>query len=74
MTYCPLVLGLSHTMKGLKQMKAIVNMFINVVYGACALVGYIGLLDSRVSMVVGCVVLALFGNYVKRSLKLGAYK
>lgn len=55
-------------------MKEIVNMFINVLYGACALVGYIGLLDSRVSMVVGCIVLALGCNLVKRDLKLGAYK
>jgi len=55
-------------------MKTIANMFINVMYGACALVGYIGLLDNRASMVVGCIVLALFGNYVKRDFKLGVYK
>ena len=55
-------------------MKAITNMFINVVYGACALVGYIGLLDNRVSMVVGCLALALGCNLVKREFKLGIYK
>jgi len=61
-------------MKGLKKMKAIINMFINVLYGACVFVGYIGVLDSRVSMVVGCIALALGCNLVKRDLKLGAYK
>ena len=55
-------------------MKTIANMFINVIYGACILIGYIGVLDNRASMVVGCIALALFGNYVKRSLKLGVYK
>jgi len=61
-------------MKGLKQMKTITNALINVVYGACALVGYIGLLDNRVNMVVGCLALALGCNLAKRELKLGAYK
>lgn len=74
MIYCPRVLELAHITKGLNQMKAIVNVFINVLYGACALVGYIGLLDSRVSMVVGCLALALGCNLVKRDLRLGAYK
>lgn len=55
-------------------MKAITNMFINVVYGACVLVGYIGLLDNCVYMVVGCLALALGGNLTKRECKLGAYK
>lgn len=55
-------------------MKAITNVFINVVYGACALVGYIGLLDNRVYMVVGCLALALGCSLVKRECKLGAYK
>lgn len=55
-------------------MKTFVNMFINVIYGACVFVGYIGLLDRRVSMVVGCLALALGCNYVKRNLRLGAYK
>lgn len=55
-------------------MKTIANMFINVIYGACILIGYIGLLDNRTNMVIGCIVLALFGNYAKRSLKLGVYK
>lgn len=55
-------------------MKAITNMFISVIYGACALVGYIGLLDNRISMVVGCLALALGCNLVKRELRLGAYK
>lgn len=55
-------------------MKTITNIFINVIYGACILIGYIGVLDNRISMVIGCLVLALFGNYVKRSLKLGVYK
>ena len=61
-------------MKGLEQMKAITNMFINVMYGACVLVGYIGLLDNRAYMVVGCLALALGGNLIKRECKLGAYK
>lgn len=55
-------------------MKTIANMFINVIYGACALIGYIGLLDNRASMVVGCLSLALGCNYVKRGFKLGVYK
>lgn len=55
-------------------MKAITNALINVVYGACTLVGYIGLLDNRVSMVVGCLALALGCNLVKREFKLGLYK
>lgn len=55
-------------------MKAITNIFINVTYSACVLVGYIGLLDNRISMVVGCLAVALGCNLVKRELKLGAYK
>ena len=55
-------------------MKAILNSLINLVYGACVLVGYIGLLDNRVYMVVGCLALALGGNLIKRECKLGAYK
>ena len=55
-------------------MKAITNMLINVTYGACALVGYIGLLDNRVNMVVGCLALALGCNLVKRGFKIGLYK
>ena len=55
-------------------MKAIMNGLINVMYGACVLVGYIGLLDNRVYMVVGCLALALVGNLIKRDFKLGAYK
>lgn len=61
-------------MKGLKKMKSITNMFINVTYGACVLVGYIGVLDNRVNMVIGCLALALGGNLAKRELRLGAYK
>ena len=49
-------------------------MLINVLYGGCVLVGYIGLLDNRVSMVVGCLALALGCNLAKRALKIGAYK
>ena len=55
-------------------MKAIMNGLINVMYGACVLVGYIGLLDNRAYMVVGCLALALGGNLIKRECKLGAYK
>ena len=55
-------------------MKTIFNSLINVVYGACVFVGYIGLLDNRVYMVVGCLALALGGNLIKRDFKLGAYK
>lgn len=55
-------------------MKAILNSLINVVYGACVLIGYIGLLDNRVYMVGGCLAVALGGNLIKRDFRLGAYK
>lgn len=55
-------------------MKVITNIVINVVYGACVLVSYIGLLDNRIYMVVGCLAVALGCNLAKREFKLGAYK
>jgi len=55
-------------------MKAIINSLINIVYGACVLIGYIGVLDNRVYMVIGCLALALGGNLIKRDFRLGAYK
>lgn len=54
--------------------KGILDTLINFIYLMCIFVGYLGVLGWRADMVGGCIVLALFGNLVKRGLKLGAYK
>lgn len=54
--------------------KGLLDTLINFMYGGCVFIGYLGVLAWRTDMVVGCIALALFGNYVKRDLKLGVYK
>lgn len=54
--------------------KGLLDTLINFIYGGCVFIGYLGVLGWRADMVGGCIVLALFGNYVKRDLKLGVYK
>jgi len=53
--------------------KGLLDTLINFIYLTCIFIGYLGILAWRTDMVVGCIVLALFGNLAKRSLKLGAY-
>jgi len=54
--------------------KGILDMLINFIYLTCIFIGYLGILGGRADMVVGCLIVALGGNLVKRGLKLGAYK
>jgi len=65
-------------MKGRTNMKIItkglIDTLINFIYLMCIFIGYLGILGARADMVVGCLVVALCGNLVKRGLKLGAYK
>ena len=53
--------------------KGLLDTLINFIYLTCIFVGYLGILGWRADMVVGCLVVALCGNIVKRGLKLGAY-
>lgn len=55
-------------------MKNIINTLINVLYIACVLIGYIGMITNHYSTVVGCIAFALYGMLIKHELKLGAYK
>ena len=52
----------------------VLGLQLNFMYGGCVFIGYLGVLSWRADMVVGCIALALFGNYAKRGLKLGVYK
>jgi len=54
--------------------KGFIDMLINFIYLMCIFIGYLGMLGWRADMVIGCLVVALCGNLVKRGLKLGAYK
>lgn len=61
-------------MKGLKPMKTITNTLINVLYTACVLIGYIGMINNHYSMVVGCIAFFLYGMLIKQELKIGRNK
>jgi len=53
--------------------KGLLDTLINFIYLTCIFVGYLGILGWRADMVVGCLIVALGCNLVKRGLKLGAY-